>query len=41
MGTAVKMGRGCLAWTGMIRQVFRGWVVAKSRTRVSEINSSS
>ena len=41
MGTALKMGRGCLAWTGMIKQVCRGWEIAKSRTRVSEINSIS
>ena len=34
-------GGGCLAWTGMIKRVCRGWVTAKSRTRVSEINSSS
>jgi len=42
MGTAVQDGGGgCLAWTGMIKQVCRGWTIAKSRTRVSEINSSS
>ena len=41
MGTAVKMARGCLTWTGMIKQVCRGWVIAKSRTRGSEINSNS
>ena len=41
MGTAVKMERGMPAWSGMIKQVCRGWVIAKSRTRVSEINSSS
>ena len=33
------------AWTftqtGMIKQVCRGWAVAKSRARVSEISSSS
>ena len=41
-GTTVKAGEGeCLAWTGMINQVCRGWRIAKSRTRVSEINSSS
>ena len=28
-------------WTGMIKQVCRGWAIAKSRTRVSEISSSS
>ena len=42
-GPVVKMGRGCLTftWTGMIKQVSRGWAIAKSRTRVSEISSSS
>ena len=41
MGTAVKMGRGTFTWTGVIKQVCRGWAVTKSRTRVSEISSSS
>ena len=40
VGPAVKMGRGMPAWTGMIKQVCRDWVIAKSRTRASEINSS-
>ena len=39
MGTVVKEGKGMpdLYWTAMIKQVCRGWSVAKSRTRVSEI----
>ena len=43
MGTVVKEGKGMpdLYWTAMIKQVCRGWSVAKSRTRVSEISSSS
>ena len=43
IGTVVKMGRGMpdFIQTGMIKQVCRGWAIAKSRTRVSEINSSS
>ena len=43
VGTAVKMVGGCLTFTqtGMIKQVCRGQAIAKSRTRVSEINSSS
>ena len=28
-------------WTSMIKQVCRGWAIAKSLTRVSEISSSS
>ena len=42
VGTEVKMGGGCLTFTqtGMIKQVCRGQVIAKSRTRMSEINSS-
>ena len=42
-GRAVKMGRGCLTFTqtGTIKQVCEGWAVAKSKTRVSEISSSS
>ena len=28
-------------WTGTIEQVYRGWVIAKNRTRMSEISSSS
>ena len=28
-------------WTEMIKWVCRGWAIAKSRTRVSEISSSS
>ena len=38
-----RWGGGCLTftWTGMIKQVCRGWAIAKSRTRVSEISSSS
>ena len=41
--TAVKLGGGCLTFTqtGMIKQVCRSWAIAKSRTRVSEISSSS
>ena len=39
-GTALKMERGCLAWTGMIKQVCRGWAIANSRTRVSETSSN-
>ena len=35
------MGRRCLAWTGMVKQVCRGRAIAKSRTWVSETNSSS
>ena len=30
-----------LTWTGMIKQVCRGWAIAKSRTRVSEISFGS
>ena len=37
------MGRGMpdLYTTGMSKLVCKGWAVAKSRTRVSEISSSS
>ena len=28
-------------WTGMIERVCRGWAIAKSRTRVSEIRPNS
>ena len=40
---AVEMGRGMpdLYTTGMSKLVCKGWAVAKSRTRVSEISSSS
>ena len=43
VGTVVKEGKGMpdLYWTAMIKQVCRGWSVAKSRTRVSEMSSSS
>ena len=43
MGTAVKMGRGIsdLYVDSTIKQVCRGWEIAKSRTRVREINSRS
>ena len=42
-GTSVKMGRGIpdLYMDRHDKQVCRGWAVAKSRTRVSEISSSS
>ena len=33
--------QGFYTWTEMIKQVCRGWTIAKSRTRVSEINSIS
>ena len=36
-----KWGGGCLAWTGVIKQVCRGWAIAKSKARVSEIDSIS
>ena len=40
-GNSGRDGEGD-AWSGgMIKQVCRDWVVAKSRTRVSEMNSSS
>ena len=43
VGTEVKMGGGCLTFTqtGMIKQVCRGWAIAKSRTKATEIRSSS
>ena len=33
--------QGFYTWTSMIKWVCRGWAIAKSRTRVSEISSSS
>ena len=41
--TAVKMGGVCLTFTqtGVIKQVCRAWAIAKSRTRLGEISSSS
>ena len=43
MGTAVKMGKGMpdLYTDRHDESVCRGWAIAKSRTRVSEISSSS
>ena len=42
-GIWLRQQGGCLTFTqtGMIKQVCRGQVIAKSRTRMSEINSSS
>ena len=42
-GQQSRWGGGCLTFTqtGMIKQVCRGLAVAKSRTKVSEIISSS
>ena len=43
-GTAVKMGRGYLNFAhriGVIKQVCRGRAIAKWRTMVGEISSSS
>ena len=36
-----RWGGGCLTLTqiGMIKQVCRGWAIAKSRTRIGEITS--
>ena len=40
VGTAVKIGRGMPdLYTGMIKQVCRGWAIAKNSTKVSEISS--
>ena len=33
--------QGFYTWTEMIKQVCRGWAIAKSRTRVGEISFSS
>jgi len=43
VGTAVKMGRGIsdLYVDSTIKQVCRGWAIVKSRTKASEISSSS
>ena len=41
VGMAVKMGRGIPDLDRHDEAVCRGWVIAKSRTRVSEKNSSS
>ena len=35
-----RQGGACLTRTGMINQVCRGWMTAKSRTRVSERSES-
>ena len=40
-GTVVKMGRGMSDLDRHDEAVCRGWAIAKSRTRVNEINSSS
>ena len=39
--TVVKMGRGMSDLDKHDEAVCRGWVIAKSRTSVSEINSNS
>ena len=36
-----KVLQSFYTWAGMIKRVCRGWAIAKSRTRVSEIRSSS
>ena len=44
VGTVVKMGRGMpdlYRDRHKIKQVCRGWAIAKSRTRVSEISFGS
>ena len=40
-GTVAKMGREMSDLDRHDEAVCRGWAIAKSRTRVSEINSSS
>ena len=40
MGTVVKMGKGMPGLDRHDEAVCRGWAIAKSRTKVSEINSS-
>ena len=41
VGTVVKMGRGMSDLDRHNKAVCRGWAIAKSRTRVSEIKSIS